>query len=379
MEFELAAAAAFGLEAVLKRELAGLGYKDVNTCDGNVFFKGGLKDIAIANTWLRCAERVSIVLKRFKAVTFEELFEGVRAVDWCDFMPLDAAFTVAGKSRGSVLSSVPACQSVAEKAIIEKLKTKYNIKYFPKTGSRYKITVSLNNDEALITLDTTGESLHKRGYRKRQQAAPIKETLAAAMIELSYWRKERPFADFTCGSGTIPIEAAMLARKIAPGLKRSFSAEQFDFIAKSIWKEIRAEAYAAIDFDFTPDIYASDIAPDAIEIAKGNARLAGVDDCIRFSVSPLSDMSLNGDYGSLISNPPYAERIGSISEIEVLYSDIGRLARQNDTWSFYIITSNDDFERLFGKKADKRRKLFNGSVKACYYQFYGTKPPAKHC
>ena len=367
----------FGLEAIVKREAQNLGFLDITVEDGIVNFKGDLKDIPRANINFRSADRVLMVMNKFKAMTFEELFQGVYSINWADFLPKDANFIVSGKSLKSTLSSVPACQKITEKAIVEKLKLTYKgVDYFSKSGNLYKIQVALLKDNVTITLDTSGIGLHKRGYRENQLFAPLKETLASALIDLSYYRKERIFIDPTCGSGTIPIEAAMRAKNIAPGLMRNFASENWDFIDKSYWKEARKEAYSKIDVNFRPEIYGSDIDEKAIQIAKANAKIAGVDDCIRFEVKPLNKLDVKGiDYGVCVCNPPYAERIGVLEEVENLYRDMGKIFNSNKTFSAYILTSYEDFEKLYGRKADKKRKLFNGNIKVDYYQFFGEKPP----
>lgn len=367
----------FGIEAIVKREAQNLGFSNISVEDGIVNFTGEIKDIPKANIWFRSADRILIVMSKFKATTFEELFQGVKSINWADFLPKDANFIVSGKSLKSTLSSVPACQKITEKAIVEKLKLTYKgIDYFSKSGNLYKIQVALLKNNVTITLDTSGIGLHKRGYRENQLSAPLKETLASALIDLSYYKKERFFIDPTCGSGTIPIEAAMISKNIAPGLMRNFASENWDFIDKSYWKEARKEAYSKIDVNCRPEIYASDIDEKAIQIAKGNAKIAGVDDCIRFEVKPLNKLDLkNIKYGICVCNPPYAERIGVLEEVEQLYKDMGKIFNNNKTFSTYILTSHESFEKLYGKKSDKKRKLFNGNVKVEYYQFFGERPP----
>lgn len=367
----------FGIEAIVKREAQNLGFSNISVEDGIVNFTGELKDIPKANIWFRSADRILIVMSKFKATTFEELFQGVKSINWADFLPKDANFIVSGKSLKSTLSSVPACQKITEKAIVEKLKLTYKgVDYFSKSGNLYKIQVALLKDNVTITLDTSGVGLHKRRYRENQLSAPLKETLASALIDLSYYKKERFFIDPTCGSGTIPIEAAMIAKNIAPGLMRNFTSENWDFIDKSHWKAARKEAYSKIDVNCKPEIYASDIDEKAIQIAKGNAKIAGVDDCIRFEVKPLNKLDIkNIKYGICVCNPPYAERIGVLEEVEQLYKDMGKIFNSNKTFSTYILTSHEGFEKLYGKKSDKKRKLFNGNVKVEYYQFFGERPP----
>ncbi|MGL4790744.1 MAG: THUMP domain-containing class I SAM-dependent RNA methyltransferase [Anaerotignaceae bacterium] len=374
-KYNLIATTTFGLESCVKREVIRLGFSDVKTFDGRVEFTGDESDIAKANLWLRFASKVLIKVGEFKALTFDNLFEGTKALDWGSIIPVDGKFTVTGKSVKSTLFSVPDCQAIVKKAVVEKMKAKYNVTWFDETGADYTIQVALLNDIATLTIDTTGGGLHKRGYRETAMVAPIKETLAAAMVDLSYWNKSRPFLDPLCGSGTLAIEAALIARNIAPGLNRKFACEEWDIIEKSVWKQARVEAYKAVDYDFMPKIYASDMDAAAIEVAKENAIKAGVDDCIEFSVKPFQEAKLIGDYGCVITNPPYGERIGELKEVEQLYKDMGTLLRTNTTWGAYVITSMEYFESLFGRKADAKRKLFNGRIKIDYYQFFGPRPP----
>lgn len=377
-EFKVQATTTFGLEAVVKREIENLGYTDISVSDGYVEFTSDLRGIVKANLWLRSADKILIIIGRFEAVTFESLFDQTFELPWIDLIPKDANFIITGKSFKSTLSSVPACQSIVEKAVIKKLQTKYDIHRFPKSGAEYTIQVALLKNTVTITLNTSGPSLHKRGYRHGQVIAPLKETMAAALIQLSYWKKDRIFLDPCCGSGTIPIEAAMIARNIAPGLDRKFAAENWEFIPQDLWKEERKSAYSAIDYDTKLQIYGSDINSHAIEIAKQNAENAGVDDCISFKQIPFNKLKLPGDYGVCVSNPPYAERMGNLEDVERLYKDMGNLFKENKTWSTYFITSHEGFEKLYGRKADKKRKLFNGNVKTDYYQFFGERPPKKN-
>lgn len=376
-KIKLRATTTFGLEAVAKREIEKLGFTDIKVSDGYVEYTADYRGIVQSNLWLRTADKVLLVIGEFEAVTFEELFDNTFALPWTDLIPKDGNFIVTGKSFKSTLSSVPACQSITEKAIIKKLQTKYDIKRFPKTGAEYTVQVSLLKNKVTITLNTSGPSLHKRGYRHGQVIAPLKETMAAALIELSYWKKDRIFLDPCCGSGTLPIEAAMIGRNIAPGLSRKFAAEDWDFIPKELWQEERKKAYSAIDYDCELQIYGSDINAHAVEIAKVNAENAGVDDCIIFRQIPFNKLKLMGDYGVCVSNPPYAERMGNLDDVERLYTDMGKLFKANKTWSTYFITSHEGFEKLYGKKADKKRKLFNGNVKTDYYQYFGERPPKK--
>lgn len=376
-ELNLIASTTFGLEAVVKREIISLGFQNIKTFDGRVEFTGDEAAIAKANLWLRCAGRVWLKIGEFKAFTFDELFEKTKALPWGDWIPEDGKFTVVGKSVKSQLFSVSDCQAIVKKAVVEKLKQKYKTSWFDETGAEYTIQVGLLKDVVTLAIDTSGSGLHKRGYRENAMIAPLKETLASAMVQLSFWKKDRILLDPFCGSGTIPIEAAMLARNIAPGLSRKFASEQWEQIGEKVWKEERKKAYAAIQYDVTPEIYGSDIDLQAIEIAKENAVKAGVDDCITFETKPLEEVTLQGDYGVLITNPPYGERIGELKEVENLYRTLGVLMHGNSTWSTYLITSMEYFEKLFGQKADAKRKLFNGRIKTDYYQFYGLRPPKK--
>lgn len=371
----LIATTTFGLEACVKREVMRLGFENIKTSDGKVEFTGDESAIPKANLWLRCAGRVHLKIGEFKAITFNELFEKTKALPWEEWIPVDGKFTVVGKSVKSTLFSVPDCQAIVKKAVVEKLKQTYNVDWFDETGAEYTIQVALLKDTATLTIDTTGSGLHKRGYRADAMIAPLKESLAAAMVELSYWNKDRILFDPMCGSGTIPIEAALIARNIAPGLNRKFASEEWERIGKDRWKAARMEAYKAINYDCEPLIYGSDIDPEAIEVAKENAIKAGVDDCIQFEVKPCQEITLPGDYGCLVTNPPYGERIGELKEVENLYRALGAIMAQNTTWSTYLITSMEYFETLFGRKADAKRKLFNGRIKTDYYQFYGPRPP----
>lgn len=376
-KIKLRATTTFGLEAVAKREIENLDFSDIKVSDGYVEYITDYRGIVQSNLWLRTADKILMVIGEFEAVTFEELFDNTFALPWTNLIPKDGNFIITGKSFKSTLSSVPACQSITEKAIIKKLQTRYDIKRFPKTGAEYTVQVSILKNKVTLTLNTSGPSLHKRGYRHGQVIAPLKETMAAALIELSYWKKDRIFLDPCCGSGTLPIEAAMIGRNIAPGLSRKFASEEWDFIPKELWQDERKKAYSAIDYDCKLQIYGSDINAHAVEIAKVNAENAGVDDCITFRQIPFNKLKLMGDYGVCVSNPPYAERMGNLADVERLYTDMGKLFKTNKTWSTYFITSHEGFEKLYGRKADKKRKLFNGNVKTDYYQYFGERPPKK--
>ncbi len=376
MKLELIATAAFGLEAVVRREIEALGYRIIKTEDGKVTFLGDERAVVRANLWLRSADRVLIRMGEFEAREFEELFQQIRALPWEEWIPLDGRFVVNGSSVKSKLSSVPACQSVAEKAIVEKLRETYAVERFAKSGALYDIKVSLLRDRATVTLDTTGEGLFKRGYKQRAVAAPIKETIAAAMVQLSFWKQGRILVDPCCGSGTIAIEAALLGRNIAPGLSRTFAAQEWEAIEAGLWKEEKTKAFAAADWELPLEIYASDIDPQAVAAARENAVEAGVEDAISFSVGDAAQLEAQGKEGGIIiTNPPYGQRIGEQKEMDRLYAGLAGFLRRNPTWSMFVITADKTAEhKLFGRPADRRRKLFNGRLEVCFYQYHGQKP-----
>lgn len=375
-KLEIIATATFGLESIVKREVQALGYKIIKSEDAKITFMGDERAIVKSNLWLRSADRILLKMGEFQAESFEELFQQTKALPWEDWIPEDGKFTVSGSSVRSKLHSVPACQSIVKKAIVEKLKETYACEQFLETGAEYKVKVTLLKDRVTITIDTTGPGLHKRSYRIQDVMAPIKETLAAAMVQLSFWKEGRFLVDPFCGSGTIAIEAAMLARNIAPGLSRKFAAEEWSTIEKEIWKEERTNAFSAINHDADVRILASDINPIAIKAAIANAEEAGVDDCITFSVQPLGKFVAPEEYGIMIGNPPYGERIGEKDEIRKIYKDLKKCFVKNPTWSLYLITSDKEFEPQFREKpADRRRKLYNGRIETCYYQYYGLRPP----
>lgn len=374
---ELIATSTFGLESIVKKEVKDLGFEIKQVEDGKITFLGTEKDIPKANLWLRSADRVLIKLAEFKAVTFEELFQGVKAIAWEEWISEDGNFIVNGKSVKSKLYSIRDCQSITEKALVERLKKYYEADWFSKKGTDYQVQVSLLKDVATITLDTSGAGLHKRGYRTQSVAAPLKETLAAALIDISYWNPSRMLLDPFCGSGTLAIEAAMMARNIAPGLTRSFDSEKWTSLKKDYWQEARKEAYAAIDLSKDLKIYASDIDEAAIEIAKENAIEAGVDDCIHFEAKGVGEIKVDDNYGVLITNPPYGIRIGEKKELIKIYKEMRRIFRNRQTWSLYVITSDERFEGTFGKKCNKKRKLYNGRLKVDYYQYFGERPSSR--
>ncbi len=374
---ELIATSAFGIEAVVARELRDLGYEDVTVENGRVTFIGNEEAICKSNLWLRCADRVYLKVGEFTATTFEELFQQVKALPWQNYLPVDGNFPVNGKSVKSKLFSLSDIQAISKKAIVEKMKETYLQEWFEENGSKYPIMVSILKDRVTVSIDTSGPGLHKRGYREVGSEAPLKETLAAAMIKISRWRPDRVLIDPLCGSGTIPIEAALIGRNIAPGLNRNFISEEWDFISKELWKRIKKEAYEAIEYDRELSIYGYDRDGRVINVAMNNGIEAGVDDCIHFQKRSVEELSSKKKYGYLICNPPYGERLSEKREVEGLYREMGKVFTQLDTWSYYVITSHEGFQESFGKKADKNRKLYNGRIKCYYYQYFGPRPPRK--
>ncbi|GIM44763.1 RNA methyltransferase [Collibacillus ludicampi] len=374
-KIELIATAPMGLEAIVAREVRELGYDDVSVDNGKVTFIGDEAAICRANLWLRTADRVLVKMGEFRATTFEELFEQTKALPWPDWLPEDAEFPVNGKSHKSQLSSVPACQGIVKKAIVEKMKQRYRHEWFQETGPRYTIEVSLLKDIATLTIDTSGPGLHKRGYRKLAAAAPLKETLAAAMILLSRWRPDRPLVDPFCGSGTIPIEAALIGRNIAPGLEREFAAEKWPILSHKLWQQCRQEAYDLAKRTLPLEIIGSDIDEQVLSLARHSAKCAGLSHVVQFANLPANRMKAEGEYGCIITNPPYGERLGEKTEVETIYRELGQFCRKLETWSFFILTSHFYFEQLFGRRADKKRKLYNGRIECNLYQFFGPLPP----
>lgn len=373
-EIELIATSTFGLEAVVKKELLNLGYNDIVVENGKVTFKAQERDIPIANLWLRSADRVLLKMGEFKATSFEELFEKTKALPWDEWITEDGEFTVQGKSVKSKLYSISDSQAIVKKAVVEKLKTKYKTEWFRETGPKFTIEVSILKDVATLTIDTSGAGLHKRGYRVRSVKAPLKETLAAALIQLSYWNKDRPLLDPFCGSGTIPIEAAMIGKNIAPGLNRNFASEKWPRIKREYWHEARRNAWDLMERDTKLNIIGSDIDKNAIDIAKENAFSIGLEDDIKFLNKDFRDLQFRDNFGVIICNPPYGERIGEKEEVKNIYKDMGRILNSLDTYSIYVLTSNDRFESFYGKKANRKRKLYNGRIKVDYYQYFGPKP-----
>lgn len=372
-KFKIIIPCLFGLEALVSKELKWLGYETLSVEDGKVSFLGDFEAVCRTNLWIRCGERVLIEIAQFDAVTFDELFEKTKAVKWADWLPKNAAFPVKGFCLKSTLASMRDCQAIIKKAVATSLSESYGIDWLPETGAAYQLQFSVMKDKVTLMIDTSGDGLHKRGYRRIANAAPLKETIAAAMVMLSFWKYEYPLCDLFCGSGTIPIEAAMFKRNIAPGLSRNFSAENFSQIPTELWRIAREEARDKMRN--TPlNIYASDIDADIITIAEQNAKIAGVGDAITFDCKDATGFSSPESYGSIISNPPYGERLGDKSDCETLYGDFGRTFSALKDWSCYILAADEDFEKHFGKKADKRRKIYNGMIKCNIYQYFGKRP-----
>lgn len=374
--FELMATCAFGLEAVLARELRALGY-EARKDNGSVSFPGDAEAVCRSNLWLRCADRVWLRAAHFRATTFEELFQGVKGIPWGDLLPRKAEFPVQGISHGSQLSSVPACQSVAKKAIVEAMKERYGQSWFDEDGARFPIRVSLVHDQCTVALDTSGSGLHRRGYRRLNAEAPLRETLAAGLVQLSYWNAERILADPMCGSGTILLEAALLGLRRAPGWNREFAAEEWPWVPKSLWSQARAEAEDLFDRETRLRLLGSDIDPSVLRLARANLQAAGLEDRgIEFQKRPVQEFSSRRKYGVMIINPPYGERQSELREVEPLYRDLGKLWTElGETWSGYFLTSHAEFPRFFGHKPGRKRKLYNGMIACTYYQYPGPRPP----
>lgn len=377
--FELIAPCHFGLEAVLKKEILDLGYEISLVEDGRVTFIGDDEAICRANVFLRTAERVLLKAGSFKAETFEELFQGTRNIPWEDFIPEDGKFWVTkASSIKSKLFSPSDIQSIMKKAMVERLKNRYGVTWFPENGASYPLRVFLYKDMVTVGIDTSGESLHKRGYRTLTSKAPITETLAAALILLTPWNRDRILVDPFCGSGTFPIEAAMMAAKMAPGMNRSFLAEEWrNVIKRKCWYEAMDEAGDLVEEDVQVDIQGYDVDGDIVKAARSNAQSAGVDHMIHFQRRPVSAMSHPKKYGFIISNPPYGERIEEKENLPALYREIGERFAALDSWSMYLITSYEDAQKYIGRKADKNRKIYNGMLKTYFYQFMGPRPPRR--
>jgi putative N6-adenine-specific DNA methylase len=378
-KFELIAPCHFGMESVLKKEITDLGYDVTEVTDGRVIFAGDEEAVCRVNVFSRTAERILIKVGSFHAETFEELFQGTKDIAWEDYIPVDGKFWVAkAASVKSKLFSPSDIQSIMKKAMVERLKSVYNISWFEESGADFPVRVFLMKDEVTVGLDTTGDSLHKRGYRKLTAKAPIAENLAAGLIMLTPWNRDRILVDPFCGSGTIPIEAAMMAAQIAPGMNRGFTAENWPHIVeKRNWYDTVDEARELVDLNVDVDIQGYDIDDDMVSIARQNARLAGVDKLIHFQQRGVDKLSHPKKYGFIITNPPYGERLQDKKEMPALYKTIGERYRALDSWSMYLITSYEQAEKDIGRKADKNRKIYNGMMKTYYYQFMGPRPPKR--
>ncbi|MGS4149502.1 class I SAM-dependent RNA methyltransferase [Staphylococcus pseudintermedius] len=372
--YQLLAVCPMGLESIVAREVQDLGY-DTRVENGRIYFEGDASAIVKANLWLRTADRVKLIVGQFEAVTFDSLFEQTKNLPWEQFIPTDGQFPVQGRSLKSKLFSVPDVQAITKKAIVERLKNAHQVSgWLDESGAKYPVEVAILKDKVLLTIDTSGSGLNKRGYRLAQGEAPIKETLAASLVKLANWTGDTPLIDPFCGSGTIAIEACLIAQNIAPGFNRSFISEQWDIIPKGLYDQKRAEADELADYDKEIEIYASDIDPEMVEIAQRNADEVGVGDIIRFEVKDVNTLTINHDGPiGLIGNPPYGERIGDRAEVEEMYRNLGILMQNHPNLSLYIMTSNKEFEYLVNRKATKRRKLFNGYIETTYYQYWANK------
>lgn len=375
-KYKIIATAAMGIEALVAKEVRALGY-DCEVDNGKVIFEGDELAIARCNLWLRTADRIKVQVGQFKARTFDELFEQTKALNWGDYLPVDAQFPVSGKSVKSKLFSVSDCQSIVKKAIVDSMKKHYNktTGWLEETGSTFKIEVALLKDVATLTIDASGAGLHKRGYRVGQGEAPLKETLAAALIMLTPWNANRPFVDVFCGSGTIAIEAALIGQNIAPGFNRDFLSEEWPWMSASIWDKAREEAEDLANYDQVLDIAGHDIDHRMVKVAEQNAFEAGLGDLIQFKQMQVRDFTTPKEYGIIIGNPPYGERLSDRPSVEKMYAEMGEAFSKLDTWSIYMLISHEQFEQYYGKKATKKRKLFNGFIKTDYYQYWGPRPP----
>ena len=377
--FELIAPCHFGLESVLKREITDLGYEIVSVEDGRVTFMGDETAIPRANIFIRTAERILLNMGSFKAVTFDELFEGTKALPWEEYLPRDARFWVTkATTNKSALFAGSSIQSIVKKAIVERMKQTYRVSRFEEDGAEYPIRVFIFKDMVSIGIDTSGTSLHKRGYRQLVGKAPISETLASALLMLTPWNKDRVLVDPFCGSGTFPIEAAMIGANVAPGMNREFTADSWDkVISKKAWYNAYDEAHDMIRTDVEMNIQGYDLDPEIVKCAMTNAKEAGVDKYIHFQARDVKDLNNPKHYGFIITNPPYGERLEERKDLPELYRTIGESFKRLPDWSMYLITSYDEAEKYIGRKADKNRKIYNGMIKSYFYQFMGPKPPRK--
>lgn len=373
-KYQLIATAAAGIEALVGKELRRLGY-DTQVENGRVRYQGDMKDILRTNLWLRTADRVKIVVGEFDARSFEELFDRTNDLPWEDFLPVDAQFPVEGKSHHSQLHNVPSVQAIVKKAIVQRLSRFYHRRSrLPETGARYPLEVAINKDHVMLTLDTTGEGLFKRGYRKNKGGAPLKENMAAALVMLAHWFPDNPFVDPVCGSGTIPIEAALYGHNIAPGINRSFICEQWtNLTPDGLSDEVRDEADAEADYDVELEIHGYDIDQNMIDIANENCRAAGLTHDITFKQLAVKDWRTDEINGVIVANPPYGERLSDHEAVHELYRQMGDLYRPLTTWSKYILTADMEFEKYYGAKATKRRKLYNGALRTDLFQYWGKK------
>ncbi|SEP66119.1 THUMP domain-containing class I SAM-dependent RNA methyltransferase [Piscibacillus halophilus] len=370
----LIATAAMGLESIVKNEVKQLGYENIQTDNGRVMYESNILGIARSNLWLRTADRVKLLMGEFYAYSFEELFEQTKALPWEEWISKEGFIHVVGKSHKSKLYSVPDCQSIVKKAIVSRLQEAYSISSrLEETGARYKIEVAILKDQVTLSIDTSGSGLHKRGYRVGQGEAPLKETLAAALIQLTNWTPNDPLVDPFTGSGTIPIEAALIGQNIAPGFNREFSAEEWDVIPSSVWERALEEAEDLANYDQPLDITGSDISHQAVEIAQQNAMEAGLVDLINWKQMRVQDFVPKTEKGYLIGNPPYGERLGEKDTVEEIYKALGSIMSSYPKWSVYIMTSYKEFEKCYGQSATKKRKLFNGFIQTNYYQYFGKK------
>ena len=378
--YTLVAPCFFGVEKMLAREIKNLGYEIIKTEDGRVTYKTDEYGIARSNMYLRCAERVHLKVAEFEARTFDELFEGTKRINWAKYIPFGAQFPISkASSIKSKLYSTPDIQSIVKKAVVESLKKSYlETGLLKEDKEKYPIYVFIHKDKVTLTIDTSGTALHKRGYRERANKAPIRETLAAAIMELVPWRPGRTLVDPMCGSGTLLIEAAMKGINMAPGMNREFISESWRTMDKKIWWDVRREAYAKLDEDTQFKIYGYDIDEEALEIARENVEIAGVSDYIEFRYGDATEFSSDEEYGFIVTNPPYGERLEDTDTVKMLYKQLGYTFRKLKNWSYYLITSYEDFENEFGQEATKRRKLYNGMLKSNLYQYIGPKPPKKN-